>query len=300
MDLFNAITFYRADKAQIPTIDKLREALEQRPFNHCLGLDWYSEGWAAAASHDPNPLMSVRGVSLLNLKREDKVLPPGVIRDLLEEKIVELEGKEFRKIGRKEKQALKEQITDDLLPRAFTRSSMLRALVDPDGGWLIVNTATASKAENLLSTLRDASPAFPAALVHTVLSPQSAMTDWLLAGDAPGSFELDNNCDLHAPGEHGAQIKCSRQDLTADEVQQHLKKGKQASKLGLVWRERIRFVLTDTLQLRRIQFLGVIQEQAAQAGDDMATLTEATLLLMSEELTALWADLIAALGGEQS
>lgn len=297
---FKNATIYRADLSQLPNIDALRSALQQRPFIPCLGLDWFSEGWKSAATHSEEPLLSVRDVWLAKLKREDKVLPAGVIRDLLDAKVSQIEGQEFRKIGRKEKQALKEQITDDLLPRAFTRSSCLSALIDTAGGWLIVDTATASKAENLLSTLRDASPAFPAALVHTVLSPQSAMTDWLLAGDAPGGFSLDNDCRLKAPGEYGAEVSCRRQDLTADEVQQHLKKGKQASKLGLVWRERIRFVLTDSLQLRRIQFLDVIQEEAAQSGDDMATLTEATVLLMTEELTALWADLIAALGGEQS
>ena len=293
-------TIYRVDLSQLPVADDLKASLEQRPFNPCLGLDWFSEGWTSAAAHSEEPLLAVRDAWYLTLKREDKVLPAGVIRDLLDAKVSQLEDQEFRKIGRKEKQALKEQITDDLLPRAFTRSSCLRALVDTKGGWLIIDTPSASKAENLLSSLRDASPAFPAALVHTVLSPQSAMTDWLLSGDAPGGFELDNDCRLNAPGENGAEVSCRRQDLTADEVQQHLKKGKQASKLGLVWRERIRFVLTDTMQLKRLQFLDVIQDEAAQTGDDMATLTEATLLLMAEELTALWADLIAALGGEQS
>lgn len=296
---FKQLTFYRTDSAQMPDAATLGAALQQRPFNPCLGLDWFSEGWTSAAAHSEDPLLAVRDAWYLTLKREDKVLPASVIRDLLDAKVSQLEDQEFRKIGRKEKQALKEQITDDLLPRAFTRSSRLSALISTRRSWLMVNSATASKAENLLSTLRDASPAFPAALVHTVLSPQSAMTDWLLTGDAPGDFALDNDCELKAPGENGAVIRCSRQDLTADEVQQHLKKGKQASKLGLVWRDRIRFVLTDSLQLKRLQFLDVIQEEAAQAGDDMATLTEATLLLMAEELGALVDDLVDALGGEQ-
>lgn len=296
---FKNATIYKFNPSQLPSIDDLRAALLRRPFSPCLGLDWFSEGWAIAASHDGSPLLSVRDAWLIKLKREDKVLPAGVIRDLLDAKISQLEDQEFRKIGRKEKQALKEQITDDLLPRAFPRSNMLAALIDTRGGWLMVDTATASKAENLLSCLRDASPAFPAALVHTVLSPQGAMSDWLLHG-VPKSFELDNDCKLRAPGEYGAEVSYRHQNLASGEVAYPLELGKQVIQLGLIWRERIRFVLTDTLQLRRIQFLDVIQDEAAQAGDDMATLTEATLLLMAEELGALWADLIAALGGEQS
>lgn len=296
---FKQLTFYRIDPSQMPDAHKLGEALRQHPFHSCLGLDWFSEGWNPAASHTEDPLLKVRDSLLLTLKREDKVLPAGVIRDLLDIKINQIEEQEFRKVSRKEKQALKEQITDDLLPRAFTRSTRLSALIDQQRHWLMVDSATSSKAENLLSSLRDASPAFPAALVHTNLSAQSAMTDWLIHGDAPGGFTLDSDCELRAAGENGAVIRCSRQDLTAEEVQQHLKNGKQATKLGLVWREKIQFVLTENLQLKRLRFLDVVQEEAAQSGDDMASLNEATLLLMAEELGTLLNELVEVLGGEQ-
>lgn len=295
---FKQLTAYRINTAELPESEVLTKALQQRPFNPCLGLDWFSEGWIAPVSHLDVPLCQVKDTWLLALKREDKVLPTSVIKDLLDAKVAEIEEREFRKVDRKEKQTLKEQITDDLLPRAFTRSSRLAALVDTRRNWLMVDSATASKAENLLSTLRDASPAFPAALIHTRLSPQRVMTDWLLAGEAPAPFVLDNDCELKASGENGAIIRCSRQDLTADEIQQHLKKGKQATQLALVWQDRIRFVLTESLQLKRLLFLDVIQEEAAQASDDMACLTEATLLMMGEELGQLLDALVAALGGE--
>jgi recombination associated protein RdgC len=86
-------------------------------------------------------------------------------------------------------------------------------------------------------------------------------------------------------------------DLTSDEIRQHIATGKQATRLGLIWKERIRFVLTDTLQLKRIQFLDVLQDEASQAGDDSASLFEATFTLMSEELGDLVDALIEALGG---
>jgi len=92
-------------------------------------------------------------------------------------------------------------------------------------------------------------------------------------------------------------VRCTRIDLTADEIRQHIATGKQVTRLGLIWRERIRFVLTDQLQLKRLQFLDVLQEEASQAGDDLASLFEATFLLMAEELGDLVNDLVAALGG---
>jgi len=297
---FRQLSFYRLDESSCPDVDTLSAALAKKPFNPCSGLDWSSEGWIPPAGHADGPVLGCRGNLLVALKREDKVLPAGVIRDYLDAKVQEIEDKELRKVGRKEKQALKEQITDDLLPRAFTRSGRLSAFLDTQRRWLMIDTGTASRAETLISELRDALPPFPAALPRTALAPHTAMTDWLLAGVAPGGFELDADCELKAQGDEGAVIRCSRQDLTADEVQNHLKGGKQATKLGLVWRERIRFVLTDTLQLKRLQFLDVLQEEASQAGDDPASLAEATLLLMSAELGELVDELVDALGGLQN
>lgn len=294
---FRQLSFYRLSAENRTDPADLADALEKRPFQPCSGLDWFSEGWVPPAAHLPVPAHSVRGSTMIALRREDKVLPAAVIRDFLDARIAEIEDKEARKVGRKEKLALKEQITDDLLPRAFTRSSRLTAYLDNERGWLMVDTGTASRAEALISALREALPPFPAALPRTTLAPHTAMTDWVAAGEAPPGFELDAECELKDPTENGAVIRVSRMDLTSDEIRQHLASGKQVTRVGLIWQERIRFVLTDTLQLKRLQFLDVLQEEASQAGDDRETLFEATLLLMSEALGELVEHLVEALGG---
>jgi len=279
--------------------DILANRLNAKPFQHCNGLDWFAEGWVSPASHVDGPVFTSRGTGLVALKREDKVLPAAIIREQLDAKVAEIETKELRKVGRKEKQALKEQITNDLLPRAFTRSSRTLAYIDNRRGYLVVDTATASKSEALVSKLRDALPPFPAALPRTQIAPHAAMTAWLAEGDAPAGFELDTECELKDGSERGAIVRAKRHDLTADEIRQHIATGKQCTRLGLIWRERIRFVLTDTMQLKSLQFLAVLQEEAAQAGDDQASLFEATYILMVEELGELLDELVAALGGRE-
>lgn len=295
------IIFYRTD-AELP-LAGLDITLKNRPHNPPLGLDWFSEGWAPPFAHDPdyfNQELRNESAQLITLQRSDKVLPAGVIRDLLDEKIRLLEDQEIRKVGRKEKQNLKEIITDDLLPKAFTRDCKINGYLDFGNGLVMIDTASVSKAENFLSTLRDALPAFPAKLPHVSTSPQSAMTEWLVDGEAPGPFELDRDCELRSPGDSASAVKYKNQDLTSPELQEHLKRGKQAIRLGLVWKERIRFTLTEQLTLRRIQFLDVIQEEAAQAdADDMPSLMHSTHLLVKEELAALIRDLVQALGGYQ-
>ncbi|WP_253272371.1 recombination-associated protein RdgC [Chromobacterium subtsugae] len=292
---FKQLSFYRL--AGLVDQAALAATLERRPFQPCMGLDWFSEGWVAPAGHLDAPVYAERGNLLLALRREDKVLPASVIRDYVDAKVAEVEARELRKIGRKEKLALKEQVTDDLLPRAFVRSGRTLAYIDNNRQWLMVESATASKAEALVSKLREALPPFPAALPRTKLAPHAAMTDWLAAGEAPGGFELDADAVLRDSSENGAQVRVSRIDLTADEILQHIATGKQVTMLGLIWDEKIRFQLTDSLRLKRIQFLDVLQEEASQAGDDRESLFAATFLLMSEELGELVSALVEALGG---
>ena len=294
---FRQLALFRLPPDARPDLAKLEAGMEQHCFAPPSGLEWSSQGFVAPAGHAPDRLLHpLAGGALATLKREDKVLPAAVIRDVLESKVADIEAREARPVGRKEKRELKEQVTDDLLPRAFTKTGRTRALLDVQAGWILVDAA-GQKAEALVSALREALPPFPARLPHTQLSLGSAMTGWL-AGEVPDGFELDCDCELKSPGDDGATVRCSKQDLTAPEVRQHLDTGKVVTRLGLVWQERIRFVLTEQLELKRLQFLDVLEEQASQAGDDAPALFDATATLMLGELRHLVADLIAALGGE--
>ncbi|PJO08440.1 recombination-associated protein RdgC, partial [Neisseria sp. N95_16] len=128
-------------------------------------------------------------------------------------------------------------------------------------------------------------------------SPSSLMTDWLLAGQAQGRFELDSDVTLVGAGDVAPKVKISRKDLTADDVVHHAKNGMTVTELGLVWHERVAFILTRDLTLKRIQWLDVVQEEAEDHGDDAESQAYATQLLMSAALSELLAELMELLGG---
>ena len=50
-------------------------------------------------------------------------------------------------------------------------------------------------------------------------------------------------------------------DLTLDEIQTSLQAGKFASKLAIEWDEKISFVLSEDLQVKKLKFLDVLEEQ---------------------------------------
>ena len=296
---FKQISFYPLNTAKLPELDTLADKLVAAEFAPCMGLDWFSEGFAAPVAFSPELVFPADYTWRVALKKEEKVLPAGVIRDILDERVVEIQNAEARNVGRKEKQEIKEQITDDLLPRAFTRSSRSQAIFDTKHGYLLVNNAAAAKAENLLTKLREALCGLEASLPNTKQSPGSLMTDWLLRGAAEGGFELDSDCELKGVGDVVPTVKVSTQELTADEVVQHVKNGKTVTQLGLTWREQISFILTQDFTLKRIQYLDVLQEEAEGHGDDAASLMFASQILMTEALSTMLDELVSYLGGWQ-
>ena len=292
---FSQCTVFRLPET--PNAALLADKLADAPFAPCGGLDWFTEGFAAPQSFTPELVFKVEQTMGIALRREEKVLPGSVIQRAVDERVARIEQQEGRSVGRKERQELKEQVTDELLPRAFVRATHTRALFAD--GMLLVDSAAASKAENLLAKLREALGGLKAQLVHTRQTPSALMTSWLLQGHCEGGFELDSDCELKGVGDVVPVVKVSKQDLTADEVVQHVKNGKTVTQLGLVWREQIAFILTQDLTLKRIQYLDVLQEEAESNGDDAANLAAASQLIVSANLSALIGELIELMGGWQ-
>ena len=296
---FKQVSFYPLNKDKLPDLGTLSAKLQEAEFAPPQGLDWFGEGFAPPKGFSPELVFPADFTWSVALKKSEKVLPAGVIREILDDKIAEIQEAEARTVGRKEKQELKEQITDDLLPRAFTRSSKTQAVCDTRSGFLLVNQASATRAENLLAKLREALGGLEAKLPNTKQSPSSLMTEWLLAGACGGGFELDDMCELKGTGDAAPTVRVSKQDLTADEVVQHVKTGKTVTQLGLVWRDQIAFVLTQDFTLKRVQYLDVLQEEAESHGDDAASLAFASQILMAEALSTLLQELVSLLGGWQ-
>ncbi|WP_168166707.1 recombination-associated protein RdgC, partial [Neisseria sp. HMSC061B04] len=65
----------------------------------------------------------------------------------------------------------------------------------------------------------------------------------------------------------------------------------------LVWREQIAFILTQDFTLKRIQYLDSLQEEAENNGDDAASLTFASQILMTEGISLMLEELVTYLGG---
>lgn len=292
---FKQVTPFRL--LELPEKRFLDESLGNSWFTEPQGLDWFSEGFTHPTAFSDTAVFGAEKTMLIALKREEKVLPRAAVNHKLDEQVVKIQTAEGRNVGRREKQELREAIIDNLLPNALTKSSRTYGLFT--GEWLFVDTANRRKAENLLTKLREALGGLPAQQPVARQSPASLMTNWLLQGEAQGRFMLDSDVTLVGAGDVAPKVKISRKDLTATDVVQHAQNGMKVTELGLIWNDRVAFILTQDLTLKRIQWLDVVQEEAEGSCDDAESMAYATQLLMAAALSAILGELVDLLGGWQ-
>lgn len=232
-------------------------------------------------------------------KKEEKVLPSAVINEMVQEKILDTEDREGRKLSKKERTAIKEEICFELLPKAFSFSRKTYAYIDPQQGWLIVDSPSANKAEDLLSNLRKCLGSLPVVPPVTVEKPVAVMTQWLLTQTTPGDVAIEDECELRAPEQEGGIIRCKRHDLTLPEIKNHLDTGKQVIKLAVTWADRISFIVDESLSIKRLRFLDMIQDQVADIEtSDEAEQFDVDFSIMSMELANFLPRLMELFGGE--
>jgi len=295
---FKNLQVYRLPANWDMSVERLEEQLAKKPFHPCGSQDMESRGWLSPLGNEVLA-HAVGGQWLVCLGFEHRLLPSAVVKQEADERAEELAEQQGFKLGRKQLKELREQVTQELMPRAFTRRRRMFAWIDPINGWLVVDAASQSKAEDMLEQLRHTLDSFPLTLLRTELSPTSAMADWLAGGEAPDGFTIDQDCELRSVAEDKAAVRYARHPLEGDDVKGHLEAGKLPTRLALTFDDRISFVLTEKLEIKRLDFLDIVRDQVGEADkDDAEALFNAEFALMTGELAHLLPAVVAALGGE--
>jgi len=296
---FKNLQVFRLKEPFALTQAQLEEQLAAMRFRPCGSMELGVQGWFPPLGGGSEQLcFAANGCFLLCLRREEKILPASVVNDMLAEKVEQIETEEARTVHRKEKKQLKDDIFMSLLPRAFTRSALVYAYIDPEAGWILVDSATPKRAEELVSELRRSLGSLPVKPLAVKQLPAEVMTRWLSGIEQPQDMVLEDQCELRDPDAEGGIVRCRRQDLEGEEIQVHLKAGKQVVQLAVDWEERVSALITDQPALKRLRFADELVEEAADSADgDSAALLDADFTLMSLELRRLVGRLIELFGG---
>ncbi len=277
------------------TEQDLEKHLSEHLFTPCGSTEVAHFGWVnALGKHGNTCVHHANGNLLVCARKEEKILPAPVIKDMLEEKINLLEQEQGRGATKKEKEQFKEDIIFELLPRAFSRITDTHAYISPANNIIVINSSSRSKAEDLLALLRKVLGTLPITSFDPDVAADETMTDWLTEQSLGGKFQLGMEAEFNALGDDGAVVRVKNQDLNSDEIKAHLDADKYAVKIALEWDESLSFILSDDLAVKRLKFFDVLQEQNDDIdSDDVMAKLDADFALMAGELNRFICDLIA-------
>lgn len=296
---FKNLAIYRLTEPFTLTPIELEEKLSQSVFRHCGQTEESTQGWAAPLGGNAQQLVHVtNGNFMITLQREEKVLPAAVVNELLQEKILEAEDKKGAKLSKKEKTELKDELIFELLPRAFAFSSKTYAYIDVKNGWIVVNSGSANKAENILSFLRKNLGSLAVVPINTIDRPSVIMTNWLTTNSLPSGLVIEDECELRSPEEEGGIIRCKKHDLFLPEIGNHLASGKEVSKLAVSLDDKLSFTIDNTLVVKRLKFLDLVQQQRSDTETNSeAESFDADFSIMSLEIAEFIPKLLGLFGG---
>ncbi|MES9940152.1 MAG: recombination-associated protein RdgC [Candidatus Thiodiazotropha sp. 6PLUC7] len=279
--------------------DAMEEQLKGKAFQTCGSQDLMSMGWDSPLGRKADSLVhEIAGCQMICARQEEKLLPSTVIKEIMEEKLAEIELEEGRKVGRKERTELREDIFQQLLPQAFSRHTRQYAMIDKQQGWILVDASSANKAEALITLLRDTLGSLPVKPLESATAPTYVMTEWLKRPGQDKNFSLSDSCELQDRSDEASILRCKGQDLTADEILAHLEAGKDVVKLAVEWDERISCLIESDLSIKRLRFLDLLQEQAADNQiETEADAFDSHFTLMSLVFRRLLPELFELFGG---
>lgn len=295
---FKNLRVYRLTKPLELTAEQLAEKMSAGEFQPCGALDLNRYGWVPPLGSSGTSLVhATDGCIMVCAKKQEKILPGAVVNEHLDQRVAEIEKSEDRRIGRKERQELKDEIIFSLLPKAFTRSRLDLAYIDNKSGLIVVNSSSAKRAEDLLAALRQALESLPCLPLTVASSPAEILTEWVRRGHADSPFLLGENCELTS--KDGRKINAKKEDLSSDEIRAHLNAGHKVKKVALGWKEAIIFTLDDEMSIKRLKFADALIEKAGDRNPETDTeKSDCEFAIMALEIRHFIADIVNALGGE--
>lgn len=242
-------------------------------------------------------VQEVAGSKIFCLGKEERILPRGVIKKMLEEKVQRFEA-EGKTVKRAEKAQMAEDLEFELLPKSFCVQKRLLAIIDNQANHLIINAASQNQASQLISLLRKTVPGISIEPVSCTENLALRFAEWINNPQSlPNNFQLAADCLLFSLDDEKKRVNCKGYELPAEEILTLLSQGHAAAEISLIWNERIKFTLTQDLCFKRLKSLDYLVDEFSEIGqlEEEYQQRDAELTLLSGELRSLCNDLFSAL-----
>tara|TARA_R110002072_G_scaffold119781_3_gene252680 strand:- start:164 stop:1072 length:909 start_codon:yes stop_codon:yes gene_type:complete len=271
----------------------LQEKMQDHPWTPCGATQPVSRGFIDIAGV---PYVEADGAMLFAVKVSEKKIAPRAIKELVADKVAAIEDREGRKVYRKERLTLQDEIILDLMPHTPQVSRLIHAYIDTTASLIVVDGKPA-QAESLINLVRECVGSLPCITLGANLGTPDVMTGWLQRGAMPLGFDVGEACELREPGDDGGVVRCTGVDIMGDEIETHLQSGRQVHKLAMSWEGWVSFTLVDTWRLQGLKFDDDFIGQQEQDIEDADAILQADLAIQAPTLRKLLAGLGEAFGG---
>ncbi len=296
--MFKNLTIYRIGAGWNVPHDEAKVAACEHLFVPCGATQDKSVGWVPPRGEEHGAIIeSVAGAWIMKLMIETKSVPGAAVKKKAQEAADHIEQMTGIKPGKKATKELREDALLALLPQAFPRQTAVWVWIDRAAGLLMTDASSQSKADEVLTALVRAFDGLALTLLQTTMTPQAAMVSWIASAPDlwPEGFSIERACELRSADEDKSVVKFNRHNIVTDEVRKHIAEGKLPTWAAMSWEGRISFVLTESMQLKKLAFLeGVFDDRPND--DESGFDTDVTLA--TGELSKLIPALVGALGGE--
>ncbi len=281
---FKNLKLYRISQTMDFQETKLQEQLEEFTFRPCGSQETASMGWSTPLSKGDMLFHAADGRIWLTLKKQERILPSAVINAALAEKVEQIEIETGSPVSKKAQQDIKQQIIQQLLPRAFTKNTFIHGFISVKDKIVVVDSSSDGSAEAFLAYLRKSIGSLPV-VPWSKRNIQADITLWLSKDNIPMDVVLLEEAELRSAGDEGSIVRVKNQDLGSEEIQHHLDAGKMVSKLAIEWAETLTAVLNDDVSIKRLKFSDVFKEQNEDIPkDQLHARLDADFALMSGEV----------------
>ena len=305
---FKTIQMFQLKEAATIDFAVIEQALKDHPLRECGTQDEFTFGTLPLLRNTECWALISGDCMLVRFGKEEKVLPSSVVREELETKIAEIELVEGRKVGRKEKGDIKDELVFTLRPKAFAKRSDVWLMIDKQAGLLVLNTTNAGMTEQSFKHLQVMLGSFPMVPLQAQLSPARVMTDWLMKNDLPATLETGANCVIKDTASASTKATFNSFEPLSEDITRHLEQGMQVKSLDLRHTDKLSFSLNDDLTLKSVKWDNTLKESAFNdsQGGDMSDM-DAEFALMSltvreffNEHFAKWFEIVTDVEQEQA
>ena len=297
--IFKSARIYRLTTPLDISAENLEKQLAEYAFIPCETFQFSSFGWLEPlGKHGKLLAHHANGRIMFCACKEERLLPAGVIRDVVEQEVDLIETEQARRVFPSEKRRIKEDVVQRLLPQAFAKRRKIFGYLDSRTNLLVVEATTLKLAEEFIQLLRKTLGSLPVVPVTTQQSPTSVLSHWLLKHSVDSNFTTGDVCVLRDQSDSQVVMRTKGIDIHSKDFTLYIDAGMQVIRLTLVWKNKLQFELNEDLGLSKIRFDDLIKEaQEAVDADDAAARFDSDFVLMTSTFADLFDDLLAVFGG---